>query len=105
MTLADRISCVTTAPSSTFHGRYEPGEQVVAVPRPRVRLRMVLDREDRQLPVTEPFHGAVVQVEVRDLQAALLQAGGVHRVAVVLAGDVDPARLEVLHRVVAAAVA
>src|SRR4051794_21879169 len=71
-----------------LHRLHKAVEQIGAVPRPRVRLGVILDREDRQLPVPKALNGPVVQVHVRDFQAAPLEAGRVHRVAVVLARDV-----------------
>src|SRR5205823_12201645 len=67
--------------------------------------RVILDGEDRQFSVLETLDGAVVQVDVRDLETALIDAGRVDRVAVVLAGDVDAPGAQILHRVVAAPVA
>ena len=65
---------------------------------------MVLDAEYGQLPVPQPLHRAVVQVDMRHLKA-VLQRVRVNGVTVVLGGDVYPARLQVPDRVVAAAVA
>src|SRR5437879_4136617 len=43
-------------------------EVLLGVVRARRCLRMVLDGDDRVLAVPDPFHGAVIEVEVRDLQ-------------------------------------
>ena len=50
-------------------------EQVVGVVRPRRRLGMILHAEHRPRAVTQPFDGAVVQVEVRDLDVGRQRAG------------------------------
>src|SRR5947208_1523424 len=84
--------------------RHEILENVLVVPRPRVGLGVVLDGEDRHLPMGHPFHGAVVQVHVGDLEFRLRQGRRIDGKAVVLRGDVDPAGAEVLHRLIPAAV-
>src|SRR5262245_22835404 len=87
-----------------LHGGDELFKKIATILGPRAGLGMVLDGEDRQLAVADALHGAVVQVDVRDLDARGLQPRGIDRVAVVLRGDVDPAGAQVLHRMVAAAV-
>src|SRR5688572_27399661 len=44
------------------------GEVRVCVVRPRSRLRMVLHGEKRKLQMPHPFDGAVIEVDVRDLE-------------------------------------
>ena len=66
---------------------------------------VVLDAEDGQVGVAEAFDGAVVEVDVGDDAAAGFEALLVDGEAVVLAGDLDSAGVEVLDRLVAAAVA
>src|SRR4051794_26354928 len=97
----------------------EAVEEVEAVVRAGARLRVVLDRPAGDVEQREALDGAVVEVQVRQLRGAevglppdglvgvdrLLSAGAEHREAMVLRGDLDAAGLEVLHRVVAAAVA
>src|SRR5256714_13955087 len=84
--------------------RHEILENVLVVPRPRVGLGMVLDGEDRQLPMGHPFHRAVVQVHVSDLEFRLRQGRRIDGKAVILRGDVDPPGAEVLHGLIPAAV-
>ena len=55
---------------SFFHFVEELREQVVRVVRARRRLGVVLHREDRLVDVAQAFDRAVVQVEVRDLDAS-----------------------------------
>src|SRR3954447_11712125 len=97
----------------------EAVEEVEAVVRAGAGLGVVLDGAPRHVEQREALDGAVVEVEVRQLRGAevglpahglvgvdrLLAPGAEHREAVVLRGDLDPAGLEVLDRVVAAAVA
>ena len=69
---------------------------------------MVLHGEERELAVAHALDGAVVQVEVGDLEAG--RAGNPVRVAnyseaMVLRGDEHLAGAEVAHRMVPAAVA
>ena len=80
-------------------------EEIVAVVRSRARLRVVLHRDHRALLHPEALDGAVVQVPVRHHDAGLLEQLRVDAEAVVLRGDLDLPRLEVLDRVVRAAVA
>ena len=82
-------------------------------------LGVVLDRRGGDVEQAQPLHGAVVEVDVRELGGAEvgLPAHGLVGVqargaagrrdgeAVVLRGDLDPSRREVLDRVVGAAVA
>ena len=97
----------------------EAVEQVQAVVRPRPRLGVVLHRPARHLQQLEPLDRAVVEVHVRQRGRAEVRlpahrlvdldraraARTEHREAVVLRGDLDLARLQVLDRVVGAAVA
>jgi len=66
---------------------------------------VVLDAEDWELDVAQAFDGVVVEVNLSDLGAVFLEAGGVGGETVVLGGDGDFSGLEVFHRLVAAAVA
>src|SRR6266511_3764986 len=74
--------------------------------RPRRGLRMVLDRENRVLPVPDPFDGPIVEVKVGDFKR--LRTGNatriaVHRESMVLRRDKYLSRIEIAHRVVAPA--
>src|SRR5213592_4762605 len=84
--------------------RDEVPEDVLVVPGPGPGLRMVLDREDRQLAVGHALDRAIVQVDMSHLE---LRREGIRidREAMVLRGDVDAAGPQVLDRLVAAAVA
>src|SRR3954454_6988780 len=97
----------------------EPVEEVEAVVRAGAGLRVVLDRAARHVEEGEALDRAVVEVDVRQLRGAevrlpahrlvagdrLLAARAEHGEPVVLRGDLDPPGLEVLDRVVGAAVA
>ena len=97
----------------------EAVEQVQAVVRARAGLGVVLDRPARHVEQLQSLDRAVVQVHVRELGLAEVglpahrlvgvdraRAAGAERgEAVVLGGDLDAARLQVLDRVVGAAVA
>ena len=65
---------------------------------------MILDGEDRQFTVTHPFDGAVVQIEVRDLNLGW-QAVGIDCKAVILGGDFHLLRRQVHDWLIAAAMA
>ena len=87
--------------------------------RSRSGLRVVLDGGALDVPQRQPFHGAVVQVDVGELGGAEVRlpahrlvavdrpraVRAEHREAVVLAGDLDRAGRQVLDRVVGAVVA
>ncbi len=71
----------------------------------RAALGVVLDAEDRQAFVAQPFHRPVVEVALGDEKVPVRERSGVHLELVVLAGDVHAARLQVLDRGVGAVVA
>jgi len=79
-------------------------EQVMAVGRAGRGLGMVLDREGRLVGAAQALVGAVEQRDVRDL-GALRQRLRNDAEAVVLRGDLDLARGQVLDRLVGAAMA
>src|SRR2546430_8388156 len=84
--------------------RHEISEDVLVVPRSGPCLRVVLDGEDWQLAMGHPFHRAIVQVHVGDLELRFRKGIRIDRVAVILRRDVDTPAAEVLHRLIAAAV-
>src|SRR5207247_8750169 len=55
--------------------RHEILENVLVVPRPRVGLGVVLDGEGRHLPMGHPLYGAVVQVDVGEVEFVVGQGG------------------------------
>src|SRR4030095_5784878 len=65
---------------------------------------MVLNRDHRFASVAKAFNGAVVQVQMRDryIRGQRIRVDGE---AMILGGDLDLARIELLHGVVGAAVA
>ena len=65
---------------------------------------MILNAEDRFVPVAHAFDGAVVEIDMGDLDVGG-QGGGIDGEAVVLGGDGHFATAKVLHRLVAAAMA
>ena len=88
----------------------EPVEEIGRIVRAGRRLRVVLHAERRLVEQRQPFDDLVVEADVGDaartvrrLERALDR--GVDREAVVVAGDLDLAGREVLHRLVDAAVA
>ena len=87
-----------------FHLVEELPEQVVRVVRARRRLGVILHAEHRLGLVAQPLDGAVVEVDVGDLHVRR-QRRRIDGEAVVLRGDLDLAGLELLDRVVGAAVA
>src|SRR3954471_18150999 len=102
-----RILCRSSL-RGTVELRDEVVEQAEAVVWPRAGLRVVLDAGGRDVEQPEPLDGAVVEVHVRELGGAELGLDlapdlPCDREAVVLRRDRDPARREVLDRVVGAA--
>ena len=65
---------------------------------------MVLHAPHGQLLVAQPLDGTIVQVAVGHLDGQALDRFGLDRIVVVLGGDLDGARLQILDRVVAAVV-
>src|SRR5256714_4785897 len=84
--------------------RHEILENVLVVPRPRVGLGMVLDGEDRQLPMGHPFHRAVVQVHVSDFESRPGRGRRTDGKALMLRGNVAPPGAMFLHGLFPAAV-
>ena len=96
----------------------EAVEEVAGVVWPRAKRRVVLDGAAGDVLEDEDLDGPVVEIEVGELgspKSVSQRTGSSHRSsrrhrtldgeAVILGGDVDPARLEVLDRVIRAAVA
>ena len=79
-------------------------EKITRVMRSGRRLRMVLHGEDRQLTMGQSFDGIVVQVQMGYLSCAFERIR-VHREPVILRGDLDFARGQIHHRLIAAVVA
>src|SRR5690349_680510 len=80
------------------------GERVV---RAGSRLRMILNREQRQLSMTNPLYSAVIQIEMGDLETGRAWHPNFvpyNREAMVLRSDEDLIGPDVAHRMVAAAV-
>ena len=82
----------------------KPGEEVMAVPRPRRGLGMILHRESR--PIRQR-NAAVGLIEQRDMGDAgvLRQSVGIEREAVVHRDDFNLVGREILHRVIGAVMA
>src|SRR5437868_6808217 len=87
--------------SRSSHEIGELLEQVTRVVRTGTRFRVVLHAERPQVGRGNAFDVAVVEVDVRDLDA-VRQRVAVDRVVVVLARDLDAARRQMAHRMVAA---
>src|SRR5262245_52310814 len=81
----------TCAPATGPFSAHEPAkllEQVTAVVRPRRRLRVVLNAEDRHSRMPHPFERPIIQVNVRQLHV-LRQTVNVYGEAMVLGRDLD----------------
>src|SRR5690606_8579027 len=85
------------APSA--HRGHEPIEHFARIMRSRRRFRVKLEAPESILPVPQSLYCPVVQVEMRDLDASG-QGVARDRVVVILRGDRDLLRLEILHRMV-----
>src|SRR3990172_6538972 len=64
-------------------------KEVIAVVRPRGSLRMVLDTEDRKLPMAKAFDGLVVQVDVSQFDFPFVHRAPIDCKPMVLSGDLD----------------
>src|SRR5271155_4899645 len=82
----------------------EPLEEIVRILRSGRRFGMVLDREDGAVGHPEPLVRAVEERDVRGHRIGR-QALGLDPEAVILAGDLDLAGLEILDRMIGAAMA
>ena len=88
-----------------LHHLYELVEKIGAVLRTRGALGVVLHREEPVLGALHALDRIVQQIDVRQPQTGTSERLPIDGIAVVLARDLDPARFETLHGVVAAAVA
>src|SRR5262245_26724732 len=79
-------------------------EQVVRVMRPRRRFWMVLNAERRDRAMLQAFTGAVVQVDMCDLDVVQIEAFRIDSEAVILRGDLHLLALDVENRMIAAVV-
>ena len=66
------------------------------------RLRMILHAKERQRAMAKTFKRIVVQVDMRQIHLALLERVRIDGKVMVVRGDLDFARLRMLHRMVAA---
>src|SRR5260221_2758706 len=90
--------------AALFDERTELGEQRRGIMRAGRGFRMILHGEHRLGLVPHAFDGLVVQVDaVHDNVGR--QTGHVHRIAVILRGDLHLAGFQTFHRLVAAAMA
>src|SRR5438045_1340518 len=77
-------------------------KEIGRIVRTGARFGMVLHAENRELAMTESLDGSIVEIDVRDNPAVRLQGLLIDREAVVLTGDFDAPRIEVLHGLIAA---
>src|ERR1051326_8422620 len=75
------------------------------VVRPRRGFRVILHAEERQRAVTQPFQGVVVQIDMGLDDLRFLERVWVYGEVMVVRGDLDLARLQLLYRMVAAVMA
>jgi len=66
---------------------------------------MVLHAEERQCFVPESFDGLIVEIHMRYDGAVFFETFAIHRESVVLAGDFDPAGVEILNGLISTAMA
>ena len=95
-------------PGRAVQRRHELGEVGKGVVRSGRGLRVVLHGEERQLAMAHPFDGAVVQIEVGDLERGRARHPvriANYREAMVLGGDEHLTGAQIAHRMIAAAVA
>src|SRR5665647_1122289 len=96
--------------SALGHELDEAVEEVDRVVRTGGSLRVVLNREGRNIKAFQPLHHVVVEADMRDTHLPVSRVdialqGGVHGEAVVVRGDLDSARAPVQNRLVDAAMA
>src|SRR5687767_11296141 len=87
------------------HHAVELIKEVCAIVWPRRRFRMVLRGEERKVTVAHAFHGMIVKIDMRHLHLFSRKRVAVHSKAMIMCGDLYAASQQVLHRMVAAAVA
>src|SRR5271166_6317298 len=99
-----RLGMMSCVRRGFFHQAGETVEQITHVMRPRTCLGMPLKAERGPVGERETLQRAVEERLVRDAHVRG-QRRGVHREAVVLAGDHYAPAVEVLHRVVSTVMA
>lgn len=82
------------------HRSNEKIEQIARVVRPWRGFRVVLDAENRLFEVSEPSHGSVIEVSVRDFGTNREQAVLINTESMILAGDLHPIGQEVANRLI-----
>ena len=87
-----------------FHHLHKFIEQIAAVPGTGRIFGMILNGEDGQVFVAQPFYRTIIQINMGDFQL-FGQTIGIDRVAVVLGGDMSASGGQFFHRMIAAAVA
>src|SRR5574341_2056463 len=87
------------------HLRNELVEEVIRIVRPRSGFGVILHGKYRQAAVPHSLQTSVVQIEMRQLDFVLVQAVGGNRETVIVRSDLDAARTQIFHRLVAAAMA
>src|SRR5581483_6533181 len=100
-----RKRIASPSPLPLLHHLHEIFEQVMRIMRVGAGFRMILHAEQRQVAMAQTFERRVVQVHVRQLDFGLRQRVGIYREVVVVRSDLDLARVQLLHRMIAAVVA
>src|SRR5271156_4081339 len=88
-----------------FHHFPEVAKEVVGVVWAWARLRMVLHAEERHGAMAQAFQGVVVEVDVGELDFALVDRFRIYREVVIVRGDLHFAGLRLLDRMVTTVVA
>src|SRR5207244_11106591 len=86
------------------HNFHKILEQVMRIVRAGRSLRVILNTKHRQVSVTHALERVVVQVDMGQLDLALRQAVWIDSEIVVMRGDLDPAAMKLLDRMISAVV-
>src|SRR5260370_21634794 len=98
-TVADRYS-----PFPLLHHLHKILEQIMRIMRPRRGFGVILHAEQRQVAMTQAFQSRVVQIHVRQFNFTLRQRIRVHRKIVVVRGDLNLPRGQLLHGMISTVV-
>ena len=90
--------------SKLFHHSHKPLEQVRRIVRAGGSFGMILNAEERQGLVPQPFERIVVEILVRQYDLAGFERVRIHREPMILRGNLHLLRLEIQHGMIPAVV-
>ena len=100
-----RVIAAAAASVQLIDQPHEVAEEIKRIMRPRRRLRMVLDSDHRLAAMAKALQRLIVQINVSKFHIIFAERIGIDCEAVILRGDLYAAGLQMLHRMITAAMA